>query len=288
MKSAIIGALLVLALPLLGGCSALRLGYANGPQLAWWWLDGYVDFSREQAPAARQAIDRWFDWHRATQLPGYVAALASLREPVMAPTTAAQVCGWNDRLRQLVDPALDRALQDMAAFVPGLGEPQLRAIEKRFAKSVDQLREDHLQASADDRLRTSTQRAVDRAERLYGGLDDAQQRLVANAVAASPFDPALWLQERQRRQRDTLQTLRRLVADKADRETSTSALRTLLQRSERSPDAVYRDYQRRLTAYNCDFAARIHNATTPAQREHARRTLQGWEEDFRELTAPAG
>ena len=49
--------LMVLLLPALSGCSALRLGYANGPQLAWWWIDGYFDFSREQAPQVKQALD---------------------------------------------------------------------------------------------------------------------------------------------------------------------------------------------------------------------------------------
>ena len=76
-KSAIIGTLILLLTPWMAGCSAIRLGYANGPQLAWWWLDGYVDFSSEQTPAAKQAIDRWFDWHRNTQLTDYAALLAS-------------------------------------------------------------------------------------------------------------------------------------------------------------------------------------------------------------------
>lgn len=34
----------------LSGCSMVRLSYDQGPRLAWWWLDGYVDFSREQKP----------------------------------------------------------------------------------------------------------------------------------------------------------------------------------------------------------------------------------------------
>ncbi|NBQ71130.1 MAG: hypothetical protein EBU46_20775, partial [Nitrosomonadaceae bacterium] len=62
---------LIALLLLFSGCSMLRLGYDNGPQLAWWWLDGYVDFSREQAPHAKHAIHQWFGWHRTAQLPEY-------------------------------------------------------------------------------------------------------------------------------------------------------------------------------------------------------------------------
>ena len=32
---------------LLSGCSMVRLSYDQGPRLAWWWLDGYVDFDRD-------------------------------------------------------------------------------------------------------------------------------------------------------------------------------------------------------------------------------------------------
>ena len=36
--------IIVMLLPLLlGGCSALRLSYGQGPLLAYWWLDGLVD-----------------------------------------------------------------------------------------------------------------------------------------------------------------------------------------------------------------------------------------------------
>jgi hypothetical protein len=82
-----------------------------------------------------------------------------------------------------------------------------------------------------------------------------------------------------------LQTLRRLVAEKADNDRVVAALRALAERSERSSDPAYRAYQQRLTDYNCGFAARIHNAMSPAQRQAARDRLKGWEDDLRALAA---
>jgi hypothetical protein len=276
-----------LALALMG-CSAVRLGYNNGPQLAWWWLDGYVDFSREQAPLAKQGIERWFEWHRATQLPDYAAVLADAGSKVLEPTTAAQACRWQARVRDALDPALDRAIELAADLVPGLGEPQLRHLEQRYAKGNDEMRSDFLQPDPALRKRESVKRTVERAERLYGSLDEPQKRLIEVGVAASPFSPELWLAERERRQRDTLQVLRRLLAERADRDQRLAAVRMLAARAERSPDPEYRAYQLKLAEYNCAFAARIHNATTPAQRQKARDTLKGWEDDLRALIAPPG
>lgn len=282
----IIGVLASAALLGLGGCSALRLGYNNGPQLAWWWLDGYLDFPREQSPAVKTAIDRWFEWHRATQLAGYASMLNAMQAQTAEATSPAALCRLWGQAREALDPALDRAVLLGAEFVPALTDAQLRHLEQRYAKNLDEMRDEYLQRDPAERRRASVKRALDRAEQLYGTLGEAQRRVVAEGVAASPFDPEAWVRERRARQRDVVLTLRRLVAEKADRDARVAALRVLVERSERSPDPEYRDYQRRLTDYNCAFAARIHNATTPVQRQHARETLKGWEEDARALMTP--
>ena len=40
-----------------------------------------------------------------------------------------------------------------------------------------------------------------------------------------------------------------------------------------------------MTQYNCVFAAAVHNATTPAQRQNAIQKLKGWESALRALMA---
>jgi hypothetical protein len=280
-RAAIIGTLVGLLSLALGGCSALRVAYNTGPQLAWWWVDGYFDFSREQTPLVKGAIDRWFDWHRQTQLPAYVTLLASAQARVAEPLTPALACQWNNRLAETLAPALARALEQSAEIVPALGEAQLRHLEQRYAKAIEEMRDEYLQADPAERQATSIKRTLGRAEQLYGRLDDVQRKVIADGVAASPFDPQGWMEERKRRQRDTLATLRRLRAERADQDQRLAALRALAERSQRSPDPAYRAYQLRLTDYNCAFAARIHNATTPAQRQRARANLKEWEDDLR-------
>ena len=291
MQKAIIGArwlrlTLVLALSLLlGACSAVRLAYNNGPQLAWWWIDGYFDFNRDQAALVKPAIDQWFDWHRGTQLANYATLLAALQAQAVEPLTADKACAINDQLRERIEPAIDRALVLAAELLPQLTEAQIRHYDKRAAKAIDEMRDEYLQADAAERGRESVKRAIERSEQIYGRLGEAQRKVIAEGVAASPFDAQAWLEERERRQRDTATALRRLLASKADRDARLAALRALVQRSAVSPNAAYRDYQRRLIAYNCAFAAQIHNATTPAQRQEARARLKGWEEDLRALVA---
>jgi hypothetical protein len=192
--------MIMLLAPWMAGCSAIRLGYANGPQLAWWWLDGYVDFSRDQTPAAKQAIDRWFDWHRNTQLADYAALLASTQAPILEPTTGAQACRWQDRIRDKLEPAFERAITEFADLLPGLGEAQFKHLEQSYAKRNEEMRSNFLQPDPETRQKESVKRTVDRAEQLYGSLEASQVQLIARGVAASPFNPDAWVAERQRRQ----------------------------------------------------------------------------------------
>jgi hypothetical protein len=280
MKSVIISLLF-----LLSSCSVLRLSYDQGPHLVWWWLDGYVNFSSEQTPHAKQAIRQWFDWHRTTQLEEYADRLAMLRGQLDDTITPVQVCRWSEEIREIITPALDHALQLGTQLVPGLGEAQWRHIEERYAKSNDEFRRDYLQPNAVERLKASVKRTVKRTENLYGNLDEIQRNLILTNLQASPYDPEAWLAERQRRQRETLQTLRQMGTEPVETEEITAALRKLIGHIEHSADPDYRNYQMKLTEYNCAFIARMHNSTNPLQRQHARDKLKHWETDLRLLSA---
>jgi hypothetical protein len=278
-QAAIIGLLVLL----LSGCNALRLGYSNGSTLAWWWLDGYMDFSREQAPAVKGAIERWFDWHRSTQLAEYAKLLDEAATQVTEPTTAAAVCRWQEVLVERLEPALDKAVVLAADILPLLGEPQLKALEQRQARLNAERREEFLQPDPQERDKAAMERTVKRIEMVYGRLGDAQRRVISAGLAASPFDAEAWVADSERRRRDVLVTLRGLVADKPDAETRLRTLRALAARMNEPASDAARDRQARLREFNCAFAAQIHNATTPAQRLKARDNIRGWEADVRSL-----
>ena len=274
-------------LALTSGCSALRIGYASAPDLVYWWLDRYVDFNDAQTPRVREAIGQWFAWHRRTQLPDYVSLLARAQVEVLADSTPARVCEWQDEVVQRAHAAFDRIAPAVADVMLTITPQQIRYLEQRYAKFNTAFGDDYLQPDPRQRADEARKRVVDRAETLYGRLDDAQRERIADGLKRSPFDPELWLAERRQRQQEVLQILRKLVADGANREQAQAALRGYVERLEASPRERYRRYSERLTEFNCAFAASLHNATSAAQRRAAARTLAGWEGDLRAIAASA-
>ena len=276
-----------LLLALLGGCSALRIGYSQAPDLAYWWLDGYVDFNSTQTPRVRAALEQWFAWHRRTQLPDYATLLARAQAELAADTTPARVCEWQGDFIKRANTAWEQALPAVAEVVFSLTPQQIERIERRQAKSNDEFRDDFLQADPRKRAAATLKRTVDRAETLYGKLGEAQRARLAEALQRSPFDADAWYAERVQRQQSIIAMLRRFNGDGAAREPLLAALRGQAEQMERSPREAYRRYAERLNEFNCTFAAQLHNGTTPAQRRTAAGKLAGWEGDLRALVASA-
>jgi hypothetical protein len=271
------------ALPLLAGCSAVRLVYNQGPTFAYWWLDGYFDFDAEQSALAREGLADWFAWHRATQLTDYAALLAKAQQQILQDITPADVCTWTDQMQQRIQLGYEQGVPVMARLLVSLKPDQVRHVERRYQKADAEFRDDFLQSTRTEQLEASNKRALSRAELVYGTLDEAQRKLLAQGVAASPFDPQGWLAERQARQREIVDNLRALQGRRNDVAGAEAALRTFASDAAASPRPAYRRYQQRLFAYNCELVARLHNSTSPQQRRRGAERLKGWEDDLRAL-----
>ena len=287
LRAPIIAALCAF-LALLGGCGLLRLAYAQADAWAFRWLDGYVDFDDAQSLQVRDALGAWFVWNRRTQLADYADLLGRIDAAVPADTTPEQVYGWWDQVRGRIDLGLDQAVPALAAVAATLKPAQIENIERRYAKANREFRDEYLQADPSKRRKAAIKRAVGRAESLYGELDDAQREQIALRVADSPFDPQLAFDERQQRQHDVVQLLRRLRAGALGSDRAQAEIRVLLGQVDRSPREVYRRYAEWLVRHNCSLAAEIHNVATPAQRQTASQKLKGWAAELRGLAGPAG
>jgi hypothetical protein len=280
-------AVLILMLSTFAGCSIVRLGYNQADHLTYWWLDRFVDFNDEQKPRAREALAKWFAWHRRAHLPKYANLLVNSQNLVREDITAERTCGlWTD-LRGFMDSAFDRALPMTTEMMLTLTPRQIQNIEQRYAKINEEFRDEHLQGDAARRLKKSIKRTAERAEFFYGDLDNTQQELIKRWVTRSPYEVNIWNTERHRRQQDLVQLLRRLNADNVSQDKAQMALRAYVERIYSSPNDDYRKYAEQVWVYNCAFVATLHNTTTAAQRKHALQKLKDWESEIRVLVSPA-
>ncbi len=286
----------------LQACSTLRLAYNQAPLAAYWYLDGYADFSDEQKPAVKAALNELHHWHRQTQLPAYIETLQKMQRQMTEPLTPARACDFyqeiQDRLLMSLEGAVRFEQSPGASFslqkLATLDRNQLTHMERKFASSNLKYREDYLSGTPRQLAEKRLEQAVSRTESIYGKLDERQQALLQTRLAQSGFDPELAYAERLRRQQDMLQALRSLSLPGASGSAAMTpaaaktvaagpALEGVFSRAVFSPDISFREHARKIRTHNCQTFADVHNSTTPAQRQKALARLQGYEQDLRAL-----
>ncbi|GAB3772686.1 hypothetical protein GCM10028796_43780 [Ramlibacter monticola] len=280
------GIILALAAALaLVACSAVKLGYANLPHLAWWWLDGYADFSDEQEPAVRDAIASLYTWHRQDELPRVAELLGRMEQMAPGEITPQQACSVLKEVQDRLG-AVGRHVEPTAvALAAKLTPRQLRHIQRKFRSNNESFRRDWIEVSPEEQRDKRYKQMLDRMQTVYGTLDEPQRRILRQRLSATLWDPHRMLAQWQRRQQDLLQILARLGQPGLAPAEAGALLRGWFEALERPADPAYRAYQDALLQEGCATFAAVHQGTTAAQREQAEHRLRGWQRDLRELSA---
>ena len=268
---------------LLSACSAVKIGYSQAPSLAYWYLDGYTDFTDAQSLQVKADLNRFHGWHRKTQLPDYADLLHRLQPLMLANITPAQACAVVLDVRRKLQVVSSQAEPAVAALAVSLQPEQLQHMQRKFSRGNADYRKDFIDATADAVRTRRYEQAVSRADMLYGPLDNQQLKRIGQLIDQSGFNAGVAYAERVRRQQDALQTLRALTP--GNPAAARPDVRALLERMLDSPDAAYRDYLEKITQEGCRAVAELHNSTTASQRKKALGVLKSYEQDFRALAS---
>lgn len=280
------GIILALALALaLAACSAVKLGYSSLPNLAYWWLDGYVDFSEEQAPQAREEIGRLHAWHRQQELPKLVELLARMEQLAPGEVNPQQACAIVTEVQARMRAVANEAEPRVAAMAATLTGRELRHIARKFRRNNERYRKEWLDLSLPEQQEKRFEQMLERLETIYGRLEEPQRVVLRQRIAQSALDPARSHAEWQRRQQDLAQILHRVSRREVPEAEARALLRGWYERVESAPDPVYRTYQQTLKQEGCTTFSLVHQSTTAAQREQAVRQLRAYQRDLRELMA---
>lgn len=278
--------LAVAALLLLQACSAIKLGYQQLPTLSYWWLDSTVSFSGSQTPAAKEAIDKLYQWHRREELPGYVTLLKRATTLSAGPVVPEQMCSLVDEMQTRLDTFMREAVVHAAPVAMALGPRQLSHMAKNWDGKNEEWEKEWLQGDAAARLERRLDRSLSRYKSFYGDLSPEQVDLVKTHLTQSPWTAEWGRQDRQRRQRDLLSALQRIQQNNLTRAQAEAQLWGVWERWLKPSDAEQRKFIQGLTQRTCSNLAQLHNTTTPEQRVRVAQRLRAYEQDILDLTRP--
>jgi hypothetical protein len=279
---------IIVALALLLGlpaCSAVKLGYNALPKVALWWLDGYLDFSDEQEPRARDAIAQLHAWHRRTELPQVIELLGRMEQLAPGEISPQQACGIVADVQARLQAIAVQAEPQAVALAATLTPRELRHLARKYRSNDERFQRDWIELTPEEQLDKRFQQMLARLESIYGTLDEPQRAVLRERLAATSWDPRRMLAQWEQRQRQLVSALQRIRSGGLAPAEAGALLRNWTDRLARPADPAYRAYQDALLQEGCATFSAVHHSTTPAQREQAARRLRAWQRDLRDLVA---
>jgi len=272
---------------ILTGCSAVRLGYNNLPDIASWWLDSYIDFSDTQGPQAKAALQKLQTWHRKEELPAIAELLVQAQTLAPQNITPEQACKIWEGAQVRVESFIQESSRLAAPVVSQLSAKQLKHLEKEWATRNEDWKKQWVQGTPDSRIKKRVDLAAERFNSFYGDLNLEQRQVLKQQFLQSTWSPEASYQRRLKRQQEQLIALQAMSSEITKPAMPIAqvekALQSLILQSVRPKDAGDLSKQLQLEQQACQNLAQIHNTMSPAQRLNAQRKLKDYETDVREL-----
>jgi len=272
---------------ILTGCSAVRLGYNNLPDIASWWLDSYIDFSDTQGPQAKAALQKLQTWHRKEELPAIAELLVQAQTLAPQNITPEQACKIWEGAQVRVESFIQESSRLAAPVVSQLSAKQLKHLEKEWASRNEDWKKQWVQGTPDSRIKKRVDLAAERFNSFYGDLNLEQRQVLKQQFLQSTWSPEASYQRRLKRQQEQLIALQAMSSEITKPAMPLpqveKALQSLILQSVRPKDAAELSKQLQLEQQACQNLAQLHNTMTPAQRLKAQRKLKDYETDVREL-----
>jgi len=276
---------LVALMVLAAGCSTIRFTYNHGDTLLYWWLNAYVDLDSDQSDWVKKDIDNLFQWHRATQLRDYAGLLGKMQRQLGdGNVTQDELLSDYRDIKARTELLAFKALPQLADLAMSIKPDQIAQMEQKFAKNNDKFRKEFMSGSVEDQHKARFKKAMSQFELWFGSFSREQEAALRRASDARPLDNDVFLQERMLRQKKIVALLRRVHDQKLNKEQTMSAvhdlLRDMFDRMEAPERKAFYDTYVDSTS---KFILTAIKLTTPEQKQHAQKRMQGWINDFNAL-----
>jgi hypothetical protein len=279
--------LVVAVMVLAAGCSTIRFTYNHGDTLLYWWLNAYLDLDSDQSDWVKKDIDKLFQWHRSTQLHDYAGVLAKMqRQLADGNVTQDELLADYRDVKARTELLAFKALPDLADLAMSIKPDQIEQMEKKFAKNNNDYRKKFMSGSVDDRQKEHFKKTMEQFNLWFGSFSREQEAQLRKLSDARPLDDEIFMQERMLRQKKIVTMLRRIQQEKLNKEQTMAAVHAMLRDFFDRMEAPERKafYDGYIDSTSKFIVASV-KLTTPEQKAHAQKRMQGWIDDLNSLAA---
>lgn len=266
---------LLLAVLLLAGCASAFV-YNRLDWLIPWYVDGYMDLTRDQRKDLQEQLGPMLEWHREQELARYIEILDHIETGVEGPVDAAWVRARIDEMLGAAERVEYSMLQVALEFGAEVSDGQMRKFIDSLWEEQREYEEEFAQRSDEEYADDDYDNIAEFLERFLGRLTTEQKAVLRDASQSLQRFDLAWLEDRHRWLEN---------------------LEPLLQRREGWQDAVLELYRSRkqnrapgyTAAYENNLAviseavAEVIGTMTAKQKQHAEEEIENLRQKLRDL-----
>jgi hypothetical protein len=236
MKFKLIFLLFIIAF--LQGCSS-KLAYNNADWLAQWYIDDYLDLSRDQNRILEAELDSLLTWHRETQLSHYRQQLVALSNDLDNLPTSEQL--WLNHFNEITDhwQRVRHELSIRAAkLAPQLSQQQVNYL---FAKLEDNNQErlnDFNEQSIEEYRADRLERLLETIENYLGTVSKQQESYAATFVNQATITEQEWFDNKVKLQA----AMKRMFVSSTKEELTTELYKIMINPDQFKSDTLINAY----------------------------------------------
>jgi len=269
----------MIVLLLLNGCSRVTFGYNHGDWLLRYWINGYTSFDAGQKDEIRREVAAYMRWHRQHALPEYIAFLQYLKaladqDTALKPGDVTHIRSEIGRLYKLTVTPL---IRPTAHILSTLTSQQIAELRTTLADQNREQSEELLPGSEQENLAARAKGYIHFTEDLVGHLSAEQERKIEEMSMRVPFTTANYLEHREAKQAGLIALLNR----HADADQIASYFQHWYDPASAQEQQATDAYDNAMN----DMIARTYALLTPKQKDHLRKKISSYIDDFNKLHA---
>jgi len=265
----------LLVVLLVTGCST-AFTYRHLDWLIPWYVDGYVDLTRDQRHLLQDQLGPLLQWHEGEELDRYLEILGQVEADLQEEVTPAQVRSWADEVISAVERLEQNMLSVALAFSESLSDEQLTEFIESVWEEHREYEEEYLSRTDQEYIEENAENLEDFLEEYTGRLNDEQEAALFRAAGSLRRFDSAWLEDHEQ-WLNTLGPLLKREPGWEDAIRVAYANRTL----ERPPEYM------ELLEYNMDVVAtavaEVLNSLTEKQQNHLFEKIDDLRSQIRKL-----
>ena len=168
-------------------CSTTKIAYNFADVLVLNWFESYFDFRESQRLDLEKKVERFFEWHRKSELPKVVVFLEEFKVRYKDGLDQDDINWVTPESKLLWKRILSYAEDDIVSFLLTIDESQILEVNEEFHEKEDDSLIEQSKMSLEELREDILDKTYKALDNWWGDLEPNQKKQIATWIQSDPY-----------------------------------------------------------------------------------------------------